>query len=790
MTISSTVTDKTATANGSTTQFPFPNKIFSAADLVVLLTDLSGNTYAFTGGPTTFTNAATGLSYTVQNVDVDTGCTVVFSAAPTNGWTVDIRSAIAEVQSTSIKNQGNFLPELHEEFFDRATRMLQDLLRITYTYGIHGPDTETTPWPALPNAAGRANLALIFSGAGLPTVGTPISQTLAVSQIQFYGTDSGTANAYVVAVTSPSVAFSLTAGVLVRFTALNADTGASTLNVAGTGAQPVIGQTGAALTGGEILTTGPTWVQWTGTAWQIVGTGVEPANVRTAAEIAASVTPTYYYYPPGDVRRYGGDLTGATDSTTALQNLVYVCQQTTAGTNGVEGFIPQGTLKISSPIVFNQPYIKLRGAGMWQSVISYTASSGDVFSISGSMSSWRPTITDLCISAAATSGMAINASAVTNFLYDFCFRNLVTISGGTCFATPATSGSNLFSGILDNWIGQSTNGHTFLLDVGPSVTLTNLYASKCGTGKAGYRIAGNATLINCNGLDSGDYWCVAGQDTTASDGFQNDFPSLGNVYPGLLLIDCNVESFNLQGVELHNSFSYLEMLGGSITRSLAPAYNSMIRARYAPLVSGTPIRLKLTSVNPSGGNPTLLAGTPTSTPFAYLYADRAGVFFEDETGQFINQPGYYNAGYGQIVPVVDRNVTADVYADFAENFSAVTARRLSLQMVRYAVPAALTPVGSNQAINVTGYTRVTVTPAAAASISTATFTQTVGGGVDAARNGDLVIEAGNGNLTINYSAAAYGFRTAANATTGTYAMTAGQVARFMFSITNSCWMQV
>lgn len=40
---------------------------------------------------------------------------------------------------------------------------------------------------------------------------------------------------------------------------------------------------------------------------------------RTAAEIAASVTPSDYEYPPGDVRRYGATGDGITDDTTALQ---------------------------------------------------------------------------------------------------------------------------------------------------------------------------------------------------------------------------------------------------------------------------------------------------------------------------------------------------------------------------------------------------------------------------------------------------------------------------------------
>jgi hypothetical protein len=41
---------------------------------------------------------------------------------------------------------------------------------------------------------------------------------------------------------------------------------------------------------------------------------------RTAAEIAASVTPTAYQHPPGDVRRYGVTGDGSTDDTSTLQN--------------------------------------------------------------------------------------------------------------------------------------------------------------------------------------------------------------------------------------------------------------------------------------------------------------------------------------------------------------------------------------------------------------------------------------------------------------------------------------
>ena len=169
MTISSLITSKQYVGNGVATQFAFPNKIFAATDLVVTLIDLSGTQYPFVN----FANATTGLSYGVQGVDVDGGCTVHFlGGAPTNGWTIDIRTNTPKLQGAALKNQGSFLPILHEEAFDKLTRMNQDILRQTYTYGIHGPDIESTPWPALPGARARKGYALMFDAVtGLPALG-------------------------------------------------------------------------------------------------------------------------------------------------------------------------------------------------------------------------------------------------------------------------------------------------------------------------------------------------------------------------------------------------------------------------------------------------------------------------------------------------------------------------------------------------------------------------------------------------------------------------------------------
>lgn len=175
MTIATTITSVQFPRNGTTTQWPVNNKIFSAADVVV--NDLD------TSVPPIITPLVLGVDFAILNVDVDTGFTVSTAVPGVAGHTLDVRTNIAELQSTSIKNQGSFLPELHEEFFDKATRMLQDLLRKTYTFGMHGPDIEATPWPAFPIAALRRNTQPIFDANGLPALGTLTSSSLSLASI-------------------------------------------------------------------------------------------------------------------------------------------------------------------------------------------------------------------------------------------------------------------------------------------------------------------------------------------------------------------------------------------------------------------------------------------------------------------------------------------------------------------------------------------------------------------------------------------------------------------------------
>lgn len=93
---------------------------------------------------------------------------------------------------------------------------------------------------------------------------------------------------------------------------------------------------------------------------------------RTAAEIAAGVTPTYYYYEPGDVRRYGADYTGVADAGAAF-NTAYNVAVALGNTIGGVIRAPAGSYNITTPVVFSSStcgYLSLIGDGPATKIIN------------------------------------------------------------------------------------------------------------------------------------------------------------------------------------------------------------------------------------------------------------------------------------------------------------------------------------------------------------------------------------------------------------------------------------
>lgn len=93
--------------------------------------------------------------------------------------------------------------------------------------------------------------------------------------------------------------------------------------------------------------------------------------VRSAAEIAAGVTPVNYSYAPGDVRRYGADPTGVADSATALLNA--------SKCNGAV-YIPDGTFKVASQVTITNANVYFYGNGR-SSILQASAASFNLFEV-------------------------------------------------------------------------------------------------------------------------------------------------------------------------------------------------------------------------------------------------------------------------------------------------------------------------------------------------------------------------------------------------------------------------
>lgn len=119
------------------------------------------------------------------------------------------------------------------------------------------------------NGQTQITAANIAQATNAPILPSDLLHSIQASSL-IVGTDSGAANACVVNYSYPVTA--LTDGMVLWFKAKAANTGATTLNVNGLGAQPVVGANHSALQGGEIVANGKAQVVWnaTITSWVLV----------------------------------------------------------------------------------------------------------------------------------------------------------------------------------------------------------------------------------------------------------------------------------------------------------------------------------------------------------------------------------------------------------------------------------------------------------------------------------------------------------------------------------------
>jgi len=114
--------------NGVTTNYPFYFKFFAKEDLVVTYVDPDGAS----------TTLTLGTHYNVNGVGSDDGGSVVTTTALAGPGQLVVAREMEAYQLTSIRNQGKFLAEIHEDVFDRLTMLIQQGLT-TFTRALVRP---------------------------------------------------------------------------------------------------------------------------------------------------------------------------------------------------------------------------------------------------------------------------------------------------------------------------------------------------------------------------------------------------------------------------------------------------------------------------------------------------------------------------------------------------------------------------------------------------------------------------------------------------------------------------
>lgn len=101
--------------NGVTTNFPFFFKFLANEDLVVTYVDPLGTSSTLT----------LGTHYTANGAGNDQGGSIVTTSALAGPGQLIVSREMEAFQQTSLRNQGKFLAETHEDVFDRLTMLIQ-----------------------------------------------------------------------------------------------------------------------------------------------------------------------------------------------------------------------------------------------------------------------------------------------------------------------------------------------------------------------------------------------------------------------------------------------------------------------------------------------------------------------------------------------------------------------------------------------------------------------------------------------------------------------------------------
>lgn len=224
-----------------------------------------------------------------------------------------------------------------------------------------------------------------------------------------------------------------------------------------------------------------------------------------------------------NTKHFGAKVDGSSDDTLPIQNYINYFGSLK---------LPSGTSIITDTILIDTSTTGsiYKGEGKEKSFIEAQGLSGkDSFQLDDQTAIFRTHFKDFGIKGDARHAININTS---NYIYRSSFQNLYLKSNDDAFFAGET-----FTTYLLGVIGISTNGHSFNLKGGNTFQLLNCYAVEAGTGKAGYKIEGNASLYDCNGIDNGEIWGEFGISNSTS--------------ASIVMMGCNVENFSQTGIKVN-----------------------------------------------------------------------------------------------------------------------------------------------------------------------------------------------------------------------------------------------
>lgn len=354
---------------------------------------------------------------------------------------------------------------------------------------------------------------------------------------------------------------------------------------------------------------------------------------RTANEIAAGVTPVQFFYPPGNVLRYGVNTSpGTTNMTTAFNNAWLAYKDI---------YFPEGIYLVDTLTLPSTYYQRsLVGDGPGLSVLKQSSANGDViagtssgnaehslklqdFSIVGTLGGTGNGIFLPANGGNPMSNMIVRRVTINNMggrgIYDLC-------------SFVSTYENVQISGCLDN---------QFDLIGGNSLLLTNCYAQNIPTaGKAGYRVHAGTPVFNaCTGINSGQYWGIFG-DIPGEDGTTS--------FCRPTIIGCDIEDYGLVGIRNKNNgtvfinTAMLAPVAGVVTAYLQDTQNNEGFCDNVAMFSGTK------GATFANGQP--IHTKQNAAPFAFAAnasVSTANTYqFYDEVGALTYTVGAVNTVYG------------------------------------------------------------------------------------------------------------------------------------------------